>query len=211
MNSGRDKSDATSRQFPLDLLLELAERRSHQRLMNTVRWWIGTMIGVASLGITVLSIEISRRLSGVDARVDTVATRIDTIPKEVRRLQTPPEGGPSSEVSEERQWTVSLARNEREIFSLKELEGKYRIDVRGLDGFDPVIDVYRVRETHLGLIASDDDSGGDLDSCLVLELSRHGVYEVQVQGLFSGPGRVQISLSKDPPEDCLENQAFVSP
>ena len=93
--------------------------------------------------------------------------------------------------------TISVDPDTETRFDLLvEQEGTYRIDAKGLEGFDPFLYVYSITPEGPQLERVDDDGGEDFDSRVEMELHQGVRYFAQVAGYLDSTGECVLSLSR---------------
>ena len=92
---------------------------------------------------------------------------------------------------------VALKTNESWNFSITVQEGVYEIDTKGLEQFDPVIKLFRIENSELHLVASNDDvEEGTKDAGLTIKLEGGTDYQLEVRELLGNPGAAEVYLRK---------------
>ena len=185
--------------IPLNLIVEVVEARYARRQTATIRWWatmtvsiIAVLLTIASTGLA-LWYERSRR---DDAKR---AVWLRELPSATAGQQgdasTPAvQETSSSTLTATTPILVTLGRDSRQHYRIRDSDGVYVIETDALEDIDPILDLYRVDSAELHLVASNDDGGEGLNARLVVQLTQGIEYLLEVRELFGNPGRVQVSL-----------------
>ena len=186
-------------------VIELAVARVLREIRDTRRWLIGSVIALVGLLSTIATIllgaQTEKRVQ--DEAEGYVADYARESAKSVTRSLDQHTSAPET--------TDHLVVGETtyllEADSTKRLlippgrdgsgDRSYEIFAAGVEGFDPVLSLYRVSEqTRPSLLAFNDDHGDGLDSKIVAVLQDTIAYELRVNEFSGRSGRVRIVVTR---------------
>lgn len=172
-------------QSTVDMIANEVMQRLRQRRIANRKWW--AMFVVALIGVAgTLNWAV---VSSFDRDTVKDAARLRSTPTAIEGVDS--FSGPFEQ-------TITIERDDSEIFRIVGVQGTRVITANAEGDFDPIIDLYRIDSGGASnLIASDDDGNGDLNSRIIAILNRADTYELQVRELFGDPGSVTVSLDDD--------------
>ena len=184
--------DQVQQRPPIDLIVELVEARYAERLRATIRWWISTALAIAALGAGV----------GV-ALADRQGTSETELKGAVRSVSSSRSDAVDGVISEARQdgGTIDIGDDDVAVIRFRGsrvVGNSLEIHARGIDDFDPVIDLYQAASGNspANLLDSNDDEGAfSLNSRLeVSNIDATLTYELRVREFYGRAGEVAVSF-----------------
>lgn len=186
-------------------IIELATVRVLREIRETRRWLIGSvvaLIGVLSTIATIILGSLTDRRVREDAEGYVESYARQSAKSVTRNLD---QHTPLPETNETLVVGATVYRVEGDstkrflIPPGEEGDGdrRYHIVATGIDGFDPVISLYRLSErTRPSLLAFNDDSGAGLQSSIQVVLQDTIQYELRVSEFSGRPGEVRIAVNE---------------
>lgn len=171
------------------ILVELVTVRVRDNLRANRRWQISLLVGILSIGVGLMGLGIW----SYDRSTDQLEDFRHLLVKEASSLESPDPSTSDTVLGVNQTDTVGIERDSHLEFTIEvDSVGWYRIDAQGLDGFDPVIELYYSRGSLF--LSNDDGTDLGLDSRILAELYPSEAYVLRVRGFVGQPGTVVVSL-----------------
>ena len=172
------------------ILVELVTVRVRDNLRANRRWQTSLLVGILSLGVGLMGLGVW----SYDRSTDQLERFRESLVKEATpSLESPDPSASDATLGVNQTDTVHVELDSYQEFVIEvDSLGRYRVDARGLAGFDPVIDLYFPSGSLF--LSNDDGTDLGLDSRIVALLDPSEPYVLRVRGFLGESGTVEVSL-----------------
>ena len=172
------------------ILVELVTVRVRDNLRANRRWQTSLLVGILGIGVGLMGLGIWSYDQSTDQLADF---RKSLVKQATPSLESPDPSASDTTLGVNQTDTVEVELDSYREFRIEvDSLGWYRIGARGLDGFDPVIDLYYSGGSLF--LSNDDGTDLGLDSRIVAQLDPTEPYILRVRGFIGQPGTVEVSL-----------------
>ena len=172
------------------ILVELVTVRVRDNLRANRRWHTTLLVGILGIGVGLMGLGIRSYLNSTDQLENLQKSVVNEV---TSSLESPDPSASDTTLDVDQTETVQVEQDGYQEFAIEVNSlGRYRIDARGVDGFDPVIDLYFPNGSLF--LSNDDGTGLGLDSRIIARLEPNQRYVLRVRGFLGESGTAAVSL-----------------